>query len=164
MERIYYKGDGTKETGRRIIAKLESMGGVNIGSLEGALTDQYYFIKSSDGNFRNITYSLPFPPPGYTEASLEEEKVFSKSEVIQLLKDYDESMTSLNVFLATLEPESEFRAPDVTEFRVGFEFEFRKDDGTWVKHKMDSLDYRVSTTMTLSRLQQIYPNRFRVLK
>ena len=41
--KIAYKGDGTKETGKKIIAELERLGGVNTRHWDGS-TNYYYYI------------------------------------------------------------------------------------------------------------------------
>lgn len=62
IPKICYKGDGTRETGNKIIKALQDLGGSNSGWLEGSLGMYYYIDErlriSGSGN----------PPKGYTKA------------------------------------------------------------------------------------------------
>lgn len=63
--RIAYKGDGTKETGKKIIAELERLGGVNY-YCHGGIGDSYYHIDKTG----NRIYSSPILPLAYTLTQL----------------------------------------------------------------------------------------------
>ena len=69
MEKVCFKSDGTVETGKRIIAMLEKMGGVNANSYDGydGWKDMYYFI-----NGMGYICYLTLIPARYRLASLEE--------------------------------------------------------------------------------------------
>ena len=46
--KITYQGDGTKENGEKIIAKLESLGGFNLYDYKEYSKDRYYSIDADD--------------------------------------------------------------------------------------------------------------------
>ena len=59
MEKIAFRGDGTEETGRKIIETLEKMGGRNQFELEGTITTDPYSIDEF-GEITNTPVSLKY--------------------------------------------------------------------------------------------------------
>lgn len=58
--KVAFKGDGTKETGEKIIAALKRLGGVNTKNWNGN-SNYYYFIKPTNNAidydaFENVQY------------------------------------------------------------------------------------------------------------
>lgn len=69
MEKIAFKGDGTEETGRKIIETLEKMGGVNRNLMNGDMKNDFlkaYFID----NNRSIRWIEP--PSDYRILTIEQ--------------------------------------------------------------------------------------------
>lgn len=56
-----------------------------------------------------------------------------------------------------------YRTISVDDLFIGAEFEFY-DGKQWKKHKLTSLDYRVSPTMNLDRLLRFHNHKFRADK
>jgi len=84
MEKIAFKGDGTDETGRKIIETLEKMGGININRLKGPADHSLinaYFIDVT-GSIRWID-----PPSNYRILTIEQyEAEQAQKEPIDLTK------------------------------------------------------------------------------
>ena len=55
--KVAYKGDGTKEVGKKIIDELERLGGVNYHCKSG-ISSNYYYIDKTDNR---IYYSINLP-------------------------------------------------------------------------------------------------------
>lgn len=55
--KVAFKGDGTKETGKKIIAKLEKLGGINYWEYRG--TGDYYYVIDSTNSKIVRTDTLP---------------------------------------------------------------------------------------------------------
>ena len=69
MEKIAFKGDGTEETGRKIIETLEKMGGVNRNLLDGDMKDDFLEAYLIDNN-RSIRWIEP--PSDYRILTIEQ--------------------------------------------------------------------------------------------
>ena len=70
MEKVCFKSDMTEATGKKIIATLKRMGGVNEGGYSGYKSDPpFYYYIDADGN---ITHNWNKQPDGYRLASLDE--------------------------------------------------------------------------------------------
>ena len=76
--KIAFKGDGTLERGKRIIAELERLGGVNKWYFHCSIKGHYYFIDERG----KIQYNILIPE-GYTLAELPEEKTFVHANGIE---------------------------------------------------------------------------------
>lgn len=94
MNKIAFKGDGTLERGKRIIAELERMGGYNQG-LFGNKLEWYYYIGANN----NILCEKELPS-GYTLAELPEENpVMGKNSNITLMvgmDNYQKTIETIN--------------------------------------------------------------------
>tara|TARA_R110000868_G_scaffold159360_2_gene388126 strand:- start:1632 stop:3398 length:1767 start_codon:yes stop_codon:yes gene_type:complete len=67
--KIYYKGDGTRETGKKIIKALEDLGCKNDAHASGeGFAINYY-------NFNNVILATATVPEGYTQAFLKTDEV-----------------------------------------------------------------------------------------
>ena len=51
--KVAYRGDGTKETGKKIIAELEKLGGINRWDYKGT-GDYYYVISEIPSNIERL--------------------------------------------------------------------------------------------------------------
>lgn len=55
--KVTYKGDGTKETGKKIIDELKRLGGVNFWNYKG--TGDYYYVIDSTNSKIELTETPP---------------------------------------------------------------------------------------------------------
>ena len=105
-QKICFKSDGTKKTGKRIIKELEIMGGVNEYHNKGTLKEFYYFIKNKN---KCISHNSSIPAD-YTLAELPPEPSFPRMMWVWN-GDNKEKGQEAEVFLS----ENEFEYPYVTK-------------------------------------------------
>jgi len=91
-KKVAYLGDGTKETGEKIKAKLVEMGGINQYTFNYQLRD-YYFINNN--NIIDVQATLP---EGYTEIILKESETEKPEINIAELLQGCEGITIGSVF------------------------------------------------------------------
>jgi hypothetical protein len=92
---VYLKGDGTIETGKKIIDYLISIGGKDKNHLLGYYCTFYYFIDKNDDNL--IVYSDP--PSNYKELKLEnimKTKEQKKEELLNKIEECKELIKQLD--------------------------------------------------------------------
>ena len=79
---VCIKGDGSHETGSKLIKYLKSLGGITYLEMNGTVDNAYYFI-TKNNNFIAYTYEKP---DGYTLIDLPEDKPEDKPEESPLPK------------------------------------------------------------------------------
>jgi hypothetical protein len=118
MNKIVFKGDGTLERGKRIIAELERLGGVNSMNLSGNNYILFYFIDQVGViNYSHYTYL----PSGYTLTELPEENDVSELNNLKKeneeLKDNNKKLETLITMLQEKYDENGYNLP--SDIKVG---------------------------------------------